>query len=214
MNEQHQAKQDQELLKVVDPETGEFTGEQLPRKQVFAENRWARTTNVYLINSKGEVLCHQRALNKESNPGAWITHFGGHVGGEDTYEESARVELMEEAGLDIPVEKLLPWRTSRKAKARRWMRDFVTLYDGPLGDIRFQKEEIEQVQWMPATEILERLDNEDVEDAENWLAGTHNFKSDYQCMRAVLTAAFYLDVFGPEYHHLANWAPARKTYSI
>jgi isopentenyldiphosphate isomerase len=203
-----------ELLKVVDPATGELTGEAFPRAEVFSRNLWVRTTNVYLINSKGEVLCHQRALDKDSHPGVWITHFGGHVAGEETYEEGAQKELHEEAGLDIPVEKLLPWRTSRKSSVRRWMRDFVTLYDGPAESLQFQKEEIEQVQWLSATEILERLDAEDIDTPENWLAGTHNFKSDYQCMRAVLTTAFHLDIFGPEYHHLANWAPAKKVYSL
>ncbi len=213
MNPEH-APQAGELLQTVDPETGNLLGVALPRHQIHSENHWVRTTNIYLINSKGEVLCHQRSLNKESHPGAWITHFGGHVAGEETYKENAWKELQEEAGLTIPVEQLIPWRTSSKPLQRRWMRDYVTLYDGPAEELNFQKEEIEQVKWFSATDILERLDSEDVESQEDWLAGTHNFKSDYQCMRAVLTAAVHLDVFGKEYHHMGKWAPARKTYSL
>lgn len=214
MSQNHEHHLANELLQVVNPDTGELLGKLVPRAQVHAENLWVRTTNVFLINSKGEVLCHQRALTKETHPGTWITHFGGHVAGEETYEESAQKELHEEAGLDIPTSQLLPWRTSKKGLERRWMRDFVTLYDGDVSELTIQKEEIEQVRWYTPTEILERLDSEDIESQEDWLAGTHNFTADYQCMRAVLTAAFHLDVFGKEYHHLANWAPARKVYSL
>lgn len=214
MTNYENAQDAKELLQIVDPETGDLLGEAVPRHQVHAEKRWVRTTNIYILNAKGEVLCHQRSKSKESFPGVWITHFGGHVAGEETYTESAAKELAEETGLDIPASQLLPWRTSRKTLVQRWMRDYVTLYDGPASDVKFQESEVEQVKWISATEILERLDAESVEDAENWLAGTHNFKSDYQCMRAVLTAAFHLRVFGEEYHHLEKWAPAKKSYLL
>jgi 8-oxo-dGTP pyrophosphatase MutT (NUDIX family) len=37
-----------------------------------------------------------------------MTHFGGHVSGEETYDENAIKEVEEELGLNLNKEELLP----------------------------------------------------------------------------------------------------------
>jgi isopentenyldiphosphate isomerase len=200
-----------EKIQVVDEHTGELAGRVVTRAEMFAEKLWCRSTNVFIMNSKGELLCHQRSLAKERFPGVWSTHFGGHLAGEETYEENARKEAEEEIGIAIYPERLLPWRTSRKPSQRLWMRDYITLWDGDASTLTLQKSEIEQVAWFSPKEILEKFDasddNELAVESEEWLAGSHNFNSDYQCMRAVITAAMSLGVFDEEYHHMHKWHP-------
>lgn len=195
-----------EFLQVVDAETGEPTGEHLPRKEVLEKKLWCRTTNIFVLNSKGEILCHQRSLNKERYPGSWSTHFGGHITEGESFKISALKELEEETGLKVNSFQLIPWRTSKKSVSRIWVRDFITVYDGEISELKIQKSEIEQVKWFNAVDILSELDAES-EEANEWLAGTHDFNTDYQCMRAVLTATIDAGIFGGNFTHLKKWHP-------
>ncbi|MDQ5952893.1 MAG: isopentenyl-diphosphate Delta-isomerase [Patescibacteria group bacterium] len=196
----------EEFLQIVDENTGEPTGEHLPRKEVLEKKLWCRTTNIFVLNSKGEILCHQRSLSKERFPGAWSTHFGGHITEGESFKISALKELEEETGLKVNAFQLIPWRTSRKIISRIWVRDFITVFDGDISELKIQKSEIEQVKWFNATDILLELDAES-EESNEWLAGTHDFNTDYQCMRAVLTATIDAGIFGGSFTHLKNWHP-------
>jgi isopentenyl-diphosphate delta-isomerase len=200
----------EELLQIVDAETGEPTGELLQRKEALAKHRWCRSTNIYVLNTSGEILCHQRSTSKERFPGIWSTHFGGHVTGGESFKINALKELEEEIGLRISPYQIIPWRTSKKEAQHLWMRDFITVYDGELKHLKLQESEIQQVKWHNVDEILSFLDTEGDDTNTNWLAGTHDFHADYQCMRAVLTAALDAGLFGDPYKHLRYWEPAKK----
>ncbi len=195
-----------ERLQIVDELTGEPTGEHLSRKETLETKRWCRTTNIFVLNSKGEILCHQRSLNKERFPGIWSTHFGGHVTEGESFKISALKELGEEIGISVNAFQLIPWRTSKKSVSRIWVRDFITVYDGPIEGLKIQTSEIEKVKWFTAEEITAELEAES-EETRGWLAGTHDFYADYQCMRAVLTATIDAGIFGGDYKPLRNWHP-------
>jgi isopentenyldiphosphate isomerase len=203
----------EELLQIVDPSTGEPTGELVPRSVFHEKKLWGRSTNVFVLNAKGHLLCSRRQLDKEYYPGAWSTHFGGHIVQGESFKIGAMKELEEEIGIKADPLKLLPWRTSKIASARLWARDFVTLFDGDTEDLVFQESEIMEIRWVAPQEILEYLDAEGSH-FENpnalWLAGTHDFNADYQCMRAVLTAAIDIGVFDKDYKPLHKWHPPKQ----
>lgn len=173
-----------ERLPIVNEHTGQSMGYSLPRAEAIAQGAWCKTTNVFVLNSKGEVLCHQRSLKKERLPGGWSTHLGGHVGEGEDFDDNARKELAEEAGIYVPAQAVIPWRTSRLDKARVWVRDFATLYEGKAEDLTPQVGEVECFAWMSYEEIMERSSNE----PHLWFAGTHDFVKEYDCLRAVLAA--------------------------
>ncbi|HTM68550.1 MAG TPA: NUDIX domain-containing protein [Candidatus Binatia bacterium] len=171
-----------EMLHIVHPETGEPVGRPMPRAEAIASGAWCRSTNVFVFNSQGHVLCHRRSPSKERLPGAWMTHLGGHVGAGETYETNARKELREEAGLFVGVAQLLPWRTTRIEHARLWAREFVTLADVGEDDLVPQPGEVEEFRWMTLDGVLRAADAA----PEAWCAGTHDFRTEYLCMRAAL----------------------------
>ena len=201
----------QEMLQIVDQETGEPTGEHISRKEFHEKKLWCRTTNIFVLNSQGQILCNKRPMNKEYFPGAWSTHFGGHVTQGESFKMSALKEIEEEIGLKVHAFQLIPWRTSKKEVSRIWVRDFITVYDGSIADLKVQTEEIDAVEWFTAPDILKHLDAEGEEGTDEWLAGTHNFEADYQCMRAVLTATIDAGIFGGDYKPLHKWHPPVKT---
>lgn len=173
-----------EELEVVRESDGVPLGIYLPRKEALAQGAWCRSTNVFILNTDGEVLCHQRSMEKERLPGVWCTHFGGHVSKHEDFESNALKEVEEEAGITLPASKLFPWRTTRLTKARLWVREFVAHHDILLEDLRAQPGEVEQFVWKRPEAIMW----EAMHDPAMWCAGTLDFRVEYACMNAVLTA--------------------------
>lgn len=175
-----------EKLQIVDLHTGEPTGEHMLRAEAIASGAWCRSTNVFVINEQGEVLCHRRSPLKERYPGAWSTHLGGHVTEGESFLMNAVKELEEESGIRVPPEELLPWRTARLERSHLWVREFVVIVDPSRITLVPQPGEVEEFRWLPPSEIVRRSKS------EPWIAGTHDFRTEYFCMRAVLTAAHAL----------------------
>lgn len=190
-----------EQLEVVHPLTNESIGVK-PRAEVIKDGHWCRSTNVFVLNSEGQILCHQRSLEKERNPGAWSTHMGGHVGVGETYETNAIKELQEEAGIEVDPAHVLSWRTTKIPNARLWVREFVTVIDKPADHFSPQVGEVDQFAWKHLQEILDSYKQQ----PHNWLAGTHDLLTEYQCMRAVLAAAGSIGLV-PGSRKLHVWHP-------
>lgn len=197
----------EELIQVVDEFTGEPTGELVPRSELFAKKLWARSTNIFVLNAEGQVLCHQRSLHKERYPGVWSTHFGGHVTEGESFRINAIKEIEEEIGLHVHSFQMVPWRTSHRREDRLWMRDFITIYNGPAEDLILQESEIQQVRFMAPNEIIESARN--ANSGYEWasLMGSLDFREDYQCLRAVLTACMDAGIFNTNYRELHKWHP-------
>ncbi len=174
-----------EMLQIVHAETGEPLGLTLPRAEAIATGAWCRSTNVYVLNPQGLVLCHKRSAAKERLPGVWSTHLGGHVAVGETYETNARKELAEESGMKRDASSLLPWRTTRIDHARLWAREFVTISESEAHEFIPQPGEVDEFRWFAPDEVLRRAEA----DPSGWCAGTHDFRTEYWCMRSVLASA-------------------------
>lgn len=173
-----------ELIRVLNKYDGSPSDLVLPRPMVIAQRQWCGTTNIFIINSKGEVLCHRRSDCKDRLPGVWMTHIGGHVGSDENYEENAKRELMEELGLHNPPQ-LIPWRKTKIEHSCIWAKEFVAFADYEIAKLVPQKGEVDELKWLSPEEIVQKSSLE----PHAWVAGTHNFMSEYQCMRAALVAA-------------------------
>jgi isopentenyldiphosphate isomerase len=173
-----------EKLQIVDQKTGEPTGAHMDRAQAIACGAWCRSTNVFVLDHSGNVLCHRRSSLKERHPGAWSTHLGGHVTEGESFLMNAAKELEEESGIRVDPSALLPWRTTKMEGARLWVREFVAMVDSERLTLVPQPGEVDEFRWLAPSEIVRRADA-----GEEWLIGTHDFRTEYFCMRAVLTAA-------------------------
>lgn len=197
----------EELIQIVDPMTREPTGELVPRREIFEKKLWCRSTNIFVLNSEGQVLCHQRSLSKERFPGVWSTHFGGHVTVGESFKINAVKEIEEEIGLPVNMFQMIPWRTSRKEDVRLWMRDFVTVYDSMIENLTIQKSEIEHVRFMSISEIIDSVKNPEHGLVWEEMAGVYQIEEDYQALRAVLTACLDIGIFGGPFTQLKHWNP-------
>ncbi len=93
-----------EILDVLD-ESGDLTGEIMPRKDIQQSGKWHKAAHVWIINSKNELLITRRSLNANTSPGAWTMSAGGHVAAGESSFDCAKRELAEEVGVDLPKNK-------------------------------------------------------------------------------------------------------------
>ncbi len=194
-----------EHLDIVCEQSGTPLGYSLPRHEAITQGAWCQSTNVYVVNSAGKILCHQRSLEKERLPGGWSTHLGGHVGSGEDFLSNAQKELEEEAGVVMPASAFLPWRTSKLESARLWVMDIVVHCDAPIESLVPQKGEVEKFAWMTPQEIMSAY----AQAPETWFAGTHHFPEDYACMRAVLAAAHHKGIIRPT-RDIRKWHPVKE----
>lgn len=65
-----------------------------------------RAFSVFVINSKGEILLQQRALNKYHSPGLWTNTCCSHQREGESNLQAGKRRLQEEMGMQIPLKEL------------------------------------------------------------------------------------------------------------
>ncbi len=65
-----------------------------------------RAISVFIINSKGEWLIHQRAFNKYHSNGLWTNTCCSHPYPEETSVDAANRRLMQEMGMKAPLQEI------------------------------------------------------------------------------------------------------------
>lgn len=127
----------------------------LPRNQVHGHPVWHRVSHIWLVNNRGDILCQQRALTKELNPGFWEPFFGGHLAPDELYEQAARRELKEELGLQAT--DLRHWQTYKfhhpSGCNDEFQAVFIMRWNGQPTDVHFSDGEVAQVAWLPAAAV-------------------------------------------------------------
>lgn len=144
---------EQEVFDIVNQDN-QFTGTTKGRDLVHREMRdWHRTTHIWIINSDKEVLCQQRSLSKDKNPGLWQSYFGGHLKSGQTYEQNAVEELAEEIGLKVDPKDLIPVYIKKSDEARHFGQVYLLKWNSELKDLKFNDGEVQQVKWISLTDL-------------------------------------------------------------
>ena len=139
----------------------------LGRTLAHEQGVWHRTTDIAVVNSKKELLCHKRSMLKDAGPGMWDICFGGHIlAGVDPIK-GAMEELEEESGLKVAEPDLKFLGTvqhiSRSGKNKEFRYVYIYYWDGPMSDLKLEKDEVEEVRWTDIETIKNNRDN-----SEHW----------------------------------------------
>jgi len=117
------------------------------RFEVHGNNLRHRAVHILIFNPAGEVYLQQRSRWKDRHPLKWDSSAAGHVVGADGYDETARRELKEELGIDVPLTKI-----SKLPASERTDQEFVWLYRGEVaGNLSPNRTEIEAGAFFPET---------------------------------------------------------------
>jgi isopentenyldiphosphate isomerase len=140
-----------ELLFSVDENNNPI--EPQPRDISHAAGIWHRTSHVWVINNQGNILCQQRSLLKDSNPGLWEPFFGGHLAPKQSYQEAALNELEEELGIRKTASNITFYKTYKYVPGTEFQGIFTTTWDGDITTLQLEEDEVEQVAWHSPDDI-------------------------------------------------------------
>lgn len=147
-----------ELVEVVDPDGNVV--DVVPRHEIRAKNLRHRCTYVVLVTSAGELVVHQRADWKDVFPSFWDMAFGGIADVGESWDDAARRELREEAGVTgADLVDLGPVTYESPSNGRVVGRVYMAVYDGA---IEFDDGEVVAVDRVPVADIDGWLDGRDV----------------------------------------------------
>ncbi len=137
------------------------TGRTAVRGIEMADGEYHLVVDIWIMNTKGEVLLQKRSMEKETAPGLWCCTGGAAIAGEDSAQAFIR-EMTEELGVAPAIEhaEIAFSHTKRNCHKDIW---FVR-QDIPQDAFQLQKEEVEAVRWM----TLAQLEQEAKDPATWW----------------------------------------------
>ena len=120
------------------------------------ENEYHLGIHVCVFNSKAEMLIQKRQITKTADPGKWDFSARGSVLKNETSQEGAHRELLEELGIDYNF-------NSERAKftinSEKLFDDYYFIKkDINSNEIKLQKEEVEFAKWASKDEIIELIE--------------------------------------------------------
>lgn len=115
-----------------------------------------RTASLWITNSNGDILLAQRKLDKKVDPGKWAEAVGGTVEGDDTYRDTVIREAEEELGITgISITKgPKQFITTPCSYFVQW---YTATIDQPATAFTIQEDEVEQIAWIPKSQLLTDL---------------------------------------------------------
>lgn len=116
------------------------------RAEVDYVNDIYRSSALWILNSKGEVLIAKRTLTKDKDPGKWSPSVAGTVDEGEDYDINVYKEAEEEVGLrGYKFEKLDKIRFYEPR--HQFMQWYKVVVDQPIEYFTPQEEEVERLQW-------------------------------------------------------------------
>lgn len=126
------------------------TGRTVVRGSCMQSGDYHLVADMWIMNSRGQVLIQQRSFDKETAPGLWSCTGGSVVAGEDTYTAMCR-EVEEELGVAPDLEHT---RLLFSCHGKNSIKDiYLIRQDIRMEQFSLQKEEVLQVRWVSLDEL-------------------------------------------------------------
>ncbi len=112
-----------------------------------------RGVDIFIFNSKGQLLLQKRSMKKDLYPGVWASSASGHLDSGETYEEAAERELKEELGIKTKFAPLAKYKCILEKESEIDML-FIGRHDGPFS---ISREEIDEARFFGMSYIKEKM---------------------------------------------------------
>src|SRR5262245_28509162 len=99
------------------------------RAEVHGNNLRHRAVHILIFNQAGNLYLQQRSRRKDRHPLKWDSSAAGHVTAGENYDETARRELKEELGVDVPLERIFKLTASARTD-----HEFICGYRGVVSE--------------------------------------------------------------------------------
>lgn len=132
-----------ELLDVVDAHDAVLHAE--TRGEVHRQGLMHRSVHVLVFDQNGSLLLQKRSMQKDECGGMWDSSCAGHVESQQTYDETAPRELLEELGFSVnaPLDTLFKMQPTLE-NGNEFAMVYKTIYGGPF---TIAADEIDEIRW-------------------------------------------------------------------
>lgn len=140
-----------EIWDILD-ENGNITGDTIDKDEgtVLSKGMYHKGADVWILNSKREILIQKRAPKKRLEPNLWAMTGGSVIKGESSLDTIKR-ETKEELGIDLDVEKAIKIQHYKTGNV--WLDVYIVEQEVNLNDIIMQEEEVSDVKFVSFDEI-------------------------------------------------------------
>lgn len=131
----------------------------IPRGSNLKENEFFQSAEIWIINSKNQLLIDQRSINK-SHPNLWECPGGCTIAGETTIQTIKR-EVFEEIGINIKN------HTPILLGTKIFKNQFVDIYGLRLNnlkieDLKLQQEEVQNAKFVSENELEHMINTKEI----------------------------------------------------
>lgn len=139
----------EEIWEILNQE-GKPTGETMKKGQPIPEGFYHLGADVWIINSKNQILIQKRSPKKKQAPNVWAMTGGSVIKGENSLQTIER-ETQEELGIKLDRNQIQLIKHYRTGSV--WLDTYFIRQDINLHDIVMQEEEVCEVKWATYDEI-------------------------------------------------------------
>ena len=148
-------------------ETGEQTENTETRKNIHKLGLWHKTAQLWILNSKNELLLQFRSPHKDCFPSCWDVSSAGHIPAGESSINSAVRELEEELGLQATVndiEHIFSIKESFTCKRTGAVDNeiadvFLLRRDVESSELNFSDQEVVDVKWVNVNKLWQEYIN-------------------------------------------------------
>ncbi len=119
------------------------------------KNKFLRYVNIFIINSKNELLLPKRSMNRRLFPGKFDFSCGEHVQSGESYYNAALRGLKEELNLVNVQIKDIGKINPMAEKVSGFAKIYQVIYDGKIRD--YDKEGVDKLEWIKLDKIKEMI---------------------------------------------------------
>jgi isopentenyldiphosphate isomerase len=158
-----------EIIDILNENTGEKTGETISKNEAHKKGIWHGSIHVLIVNNdKTKTLLQKRCADKKLYPNTWDIAVGGHISAGEDDLTSAKRELEEELGLNpeiLKIEKVdrVPEMLNNNGiQSNEYVSIFVVYKDIEIKDIKLQVEEVSEAKWCSKEELNSLIDQKEI----------------------------------------------------
>ena len=119
-----------------------------------------RAFSIFIFNSEGKLMIHQRALSKYHSPGLWTNTCCSHPKIDEDVMENAHQRLLEEMGFDCELEKAFTFVYKSDVGQGLTEHEFDHVFVGQYNDKpNINKSEVEDWQFMSMDSLRDDIDH-------------------------------------------------------
>lgn len=134
----------------------------MPKMEAHEKGILHRAISILIFNSKGEMLIQQRAKTKYHWPLIWSNAVCSHPRENESFQAAAERRLGEELNIKCSLKEV--YRFIYKAKDEQTgliEHEYDVVYEGEYnGEVPFQKEEVESIQWIALAELFKDIEKQ------------------------------------------------------